>query len=494
VKDKEANMYLRHKEKIMRGKKITLLIAVIVCIIISGGAIFALKGAAPAGIVISVSEADEAFLKKYKTYDTFIGREEYAHRIAFIPNVPVKDFSWLDIGIGYDSDDTLVYELDKVLYTVKELRPQKPLVVSWAEVGIMSVFGFSYRDTNGQKKYFIGRVGNYGGDPEEYDGPDFIIWEFFPQKMVTGQYRYIGLDEFTLILDLTETSYQLKLNDAVYTGAAVLDFGNVDDNDSYSWNVTLKGIQWAAWDNKRVKSRPSEVFLRLENVDELVFRNHGSAEFRYLIFNELPVGDNWVRLTKLQMQNLVHTVTFNNTAIPMTVYYSRVRDGEYPMHRVDFEYDGKNHSINLEGLEQNTFGDPDYFGLIDVADYNFDNRMDIAFLSGRGAYHSWYQIYIYNPKSKNFDYHAELSELPDIVIDTETRTIRSHGKSGHAGLLFDDKELKWENGRFALIRRDRTDYNGDSDMYIRTTRTLRDGVWKEQVQKLTADELIETGF
>jgi len=134
-------------------------------------------------ISISVFGVDEEDLKKYKSYESFIKNDEYAQRIAFVPNVPVKDFSWLSMGVMDDPDaDEVVYEIKEVLYTLKELTPQKPLVVSWVEVGMMSAFGYSYRDRDGKIKYFMGQAANYGGDPEEYDGPAFLIYPFTPPK------------------------------------------------------------------------------------------------------------------------------------------------------------------------------------------------------------------------------------------------------------------------------------------------------------------------
>jgi len=104
---------------------------------------------------ISLTYADEAFFKKYKTYWSFVDKDREP-LFAFIAKIPVKDFRWEDRKID-------------------ELLPQKPLVVSWTIVGVMSYFGFSYRDKNGQVNDFVGREGNYGGDPEEYDGPAFIV-------------------------------------------------------------------------------------------------------------------------------------------------------------------------------------------------------------------------------------------------------------------------------------------------------------------------------
>ena len=377
-------------------KKIMLLIAVIALSIISCNKNPSVKNIETDEVLISVSYADESFFEKYKTYEQYNINNEYSHKIAFIPNVPVKDFSWLSVGFKYDDDwdfvrdddGGFVFVVEEELYRLEELLPQKPLVVSWVEVGMMSVFGYSYRDTDGQKKYFVGMVRNYGGDEEEEEEAEggnapkesaspYIIWQFFPET-----------------------------------------------------------------------PEPD--------------------------FN--------------QMQKLIYPVTFNNKTIPMTVYYTRVRDGEYLMHLLDFEYDGKNHSINLDGLENNTFYDPDYFDKIYVDDYNFDNYMDISFLSLRGAYHSFYQIYIYNPQEQKFYHHADLDYMPDILRDEKTQTIKSHGKSGHAGLLYTDNELKWENGQFTPIYRAIQSYDEDLDLYILTTETLENGVWKKQTQTFKAED------
>jgi hypothetical protein len=171
--------------------KIMLLITVIV--FISCGKNHALKNNNTDEITINVSYVDESFFKKYKTYDSFIQNED-SGRIAFTVNVPVNDFSWLSLTMEFDDIDGIIYDVDKELYTLEGLNPQRPFVVSWQEVGIMSCFGFSYRDKDGVKKYFVGRVGNYGMDPEEYDGPDFIIEQFIPMTILSEQLYIIHED------------------------------------------------------------------------------------------------------------------------------------------------------------------------------------------------------------------------------------------------------------------------------------------------------------
>ncbi len=136
--------------------------------------------------LISVSYLDDSFLKKYKTYESYDNNSESAQKIAIVPSVPVKDFSWLSVGVSDEDPDEVVYEIKDELYKLNELLPQKPLAVSWTEVGIMSAFGFSYRGGDGQIKYFLGRAANYGEDPKKYDGPDFAISPFFPAAGTKG--------------------------------------------------------------------------------------------------------------------------------------------------------------------------------------------------------------------------------------------------------------------------------------------------------------------
>jgi hypothetical protein len=339
--------------KIMNNNKlikIILLIEVIVFITISCSKKSALENIETDEILISVSYADESFFEKYMAYDSFIEHEDYGHKIAFIPNVPVKDFSWLLVGYKYDDDLDFVYDddgghvyvVEEELYRLEELHPQKPLVVSWVEVGIISVFGFSYRDKDGEKKYFVGQVGNYGGDPEEYDGPDFKIWQFFPQKIVIGRYQYtqeLPNDEATFILDITETSYTLKINDIVYKGTAVIDFGDIGA-EKHSWYVTLEGIKWAQWDRESF-SEPSGVFLWLEEGNELVFQNMGNPMAAYTIFSE--IDDKWVRLTNtvpnsIKLENIID---YNKTYADLITEWKTTNELEgYTAYYAFYDIDG----------------------------------------------------------------------------------------------------------------------------------------------------------
>lgn len=265
---------------------------------------------------VSFSFVDRDFFKKYASYDLFI-EDEKDREISFTTDVPAKDFSWLAISFsdeGYDKGYT--YKIDRELYTLKELNPQKPFVVTWQEIGIFAHRGFSYRDENGQKQYYALHEGNYGGDPEEYDGPDLVVEQFFPMRILIGKYEY-SPNEPVVLLYLEEDSYTLHIGDAFYEGTAVIDYGDVGAEESH-WYVTLEGIKWAHnwvrafdggsldnldWDDIDWDKLPDEetydVFLWMEEYEEgieLVFQNHGEHFAPYIIFSE--IHDKFVSLKK----------------------------------------------------------------------------------------------------------------------------------------------------------------------------------------------------
>ena len=237
------------------------------------------------GVSFNYTDADE--LKQYKSYDSLIDNKDHP-RIIFYSEVPVKDFSYIDLDYIENEDNELVLYPSKVLFSTKELRPEKPFVASWIEVGVMSVFGFSYRDENGRKLYFAGRAANYGGDAEDYDGPALVCSQIFPEKYVAGRYQYFD-DKNTLTLDLTDTSYTLKLNDVTRKGKAVIEFSEK------MWCVTLEGIKWDKYDKKLfsdAEANELELCLRTENDDGLMFQNNGSGDAYYSIFD--GIGEKYV--------------------------------------------------------------------------------------------------------------------------------------------------------------------------------------------------------
>ncbi|GBU28347.1 hypothetical protein R84B8_01905 [Treponema sp. R8-4-B8] len=130
-------------------------------------------------IVIDVAGVDESDYDPSSVH-LFIPNSNYP-RLKFTTNVPVRDFRWISISPVWDENDNIGWEVTDVLYLIEKFLPQKPLVVSWMEVGIFPNSGISYLDKNGERKYFMLMSNDYGGDPEEegYDG-GVSLSEFTP--------------------------------------------------------------------------------------------------------------------------------------------------------------------------------------------------------------------------------------------------------------------------------------------------------------------------
>lgn len=72
--------------------------------------------------------------------------------------------------------------------------------------------------------------------------------------------------------------------------------------------------------------------------------------------------------------------------------------------------------------------------VIQTGDYNFDGYQDFMFLmqTGGAGPNDTHNFYLYNPNNNNFEYSQELSELPQIQIDTKNKMITSNWRDGAA--------------------------------------------------------------
>ncbi|MCL2565140.1 MAG: hypothetical protein FWE24_04940, partial [Defluviitaleaceae bacterium] len=97
---------------------------------------------------------DLSHVERYHEFDTGY---DFA-RIVFTTNVTVRDFRFLNVVFN-DSfspgvDDRL-YLVRDVMYTLEELTPEVPFVVTGADMGsALAANGFSFVDEMGQTRYF----------------------------------------------------------------------------------------------------------------------------------------------------------------------------------------------------------------------------------------------------------------------------------------------------------------------------------------------------
>lgn len=89
---------------------------------------------------------------------------------------------------------------------------------------------------------------------------------------------------------------------------------------------------------------------------------------------------------------------------------------------------------------------------IDMIDANFDGYEDMMIYShdGGAGPNSGYNFYIYNPKSKRFEYNQILSELTQTQIDAKAKMIIAAWRNGAAEHGYE--EYKWINGKLTMTK------------------------------------------
>ena len=272
-------------------------------------------------VLIDVSGVDESFLRKYKDYDSFIENEDDP-KIAFTSNVSVKDFSWLSISPNWDANDDLVWEIAEELYSLKELHPQKPLVVSWIEVGIFPNRGFSYRDENGQKQYYMLYSGNYGMDPEEYDGPGFVVGQFFPTEIIEDS-----------VVTTVKTTYDDNLcadNEEILVSFKMINLSKtLSLCVSKSWSAPDYTVNNDGTEDK-LESAPDYIVYRYGTKDniELEFPNDKIGSWnKFTLEHRTPLMEssndrgelNWIIFNNNGRQYMIYEYFMDNNDIGITI-------------------------------------------------------------------------------------------------------------------------------------------------------------------------------
>jgi hypothetical protein len=99
-------------------------------------------------------------LSQIEHYHEFIYKEDLA-RIVFTAEAAIRDFRFLDIvwndNFSWEEadGDERFYSVRSVLYSLDELTPEVPFVVTGVDMGCaLAAHGFSFVDENGITRYF----------------------------------------------------------------------------------------------------------------------------------------------------------------------------------------------------------------------------------------------------------------------------------------------------------------------------------------------------
>ena len=265
----------------------------------------------------------------------------------------------------------------------------------------------------------------------------------------------------------------------------------------------------------KIAKRAYELIMLLEGGDDI--NPDVAAEVQAItdLANNMSIFDKAIYDAELQQyytgvkQYFRHIAKFKDTQIPMLVFFTFINDGEgIGLDKIIFEYDDSTQEINindlLEPLSDEFFVstmplhfwyyDFDDFFQLETNDYNFDGFMDIAIYNSAysGASNYLHDIFMYNPEQKSYYHHKQLSALYLVWVEEETKTVKSRMKGGHAGLIYEEKEYKWDSGKLVLIHNEVQDYDPNTEKYIRITRILQaDGRWSETSEIFTEEDFRE---
>lgn len=133
---------------------ITLLLSTL--LLISATPVFAAMGKSLVAVEVTAGDT----LKKYDSYHEFIEfKEKDYQKLIFQAAVPLREFTFIEIV----RNDKGMPVKGRALYSVDELKPGSPFVVTWMEWGSMPHRGITFIDENNETRcFFITMSGDDG--------------------------------------------------------------------------------------------------------------------------------------------------------------------------------------------------------------------------------------------------------------------------------------------------------------------------------------------
>ena len=105
-------------------------------------------------VEISLDLMRDELLDKYASYEEFIEFDDESYqKIIINTNVAVKDFKFIEIGYE-EKENSPVFLENKILYSLEQLSPEKPFIVTWMEQGAIPHRGISFVDESNATRYF----------------------------------------------------------------------------------------------------------------------------------------------------------------------------------------------------------------------------------------------------------------------------------------------------------------------------------------------------
>ncbi len=229
--------------------------------------------AQPEDVIISIDYATDEVLSGYAYYEEFdeFDGGDYP-RIIISTNVPLRDFTYIDVGFREEGADIVLYE-NAMLDWLYQLTPERPFVATWMERGSIPHRGISYTDEYGSIKYFTISMSGEDGS--------LLLSEFEPGG---------GEQSVDEAITLEEPAYFI-LTDSEINDDAIRDYGFAElylylapdgtglwasggQTEFISWNHRMINDMAYEWDGNGIRlylpSGSVEYYARESNIPQRV--------------------------------------------------------------------------------------------------------------------------------------------------------------------------------------------------------------------------------
>jgi hypothetical protein len=114
--------------------------------------------------------------------------------------------------------------------------------------------------------------------------------------------------------------------------------------------------------------------------------------------------------------------------------------------------------------------------LFSFQDMNFDGYADVSFIRITGVSNVWSDYYLYDPKTRSWNFNEVLSEYSTLSIDEKNKQLTYYNKGGFGGAWYESGTLEWVNGKPVVFRKEEQTADGDNtEAFIRTIWTYANG-------------------
>jgi len=105
-------------------------------------------------VVVNGDYVTDELLAGYDAFEEFIEFDEERYlKIMIMTNMTIKNFKFIEVALSPDDEDGILEE-KSVRYSLGELSPDKPFVVTWLEIGSIPHRGISFVDEKNVTRYF----------------------------------------------------------------------------------------------------------------------------------------------------------------------------------------------------------------------------------------------------------------------------------------------------------------------------------------------------